>query len=129
MTNMTSGSKKNATKKRTTPKKRKGLKIWLILLFIQNALGVILILDLINRPADPARPYLLAALFIFSIIQLAGVFAVWFRPNWGFYTYAGAVIGTTSIGLVLTGSILILFYELLPVAITGWLFKDHLRSP
>jgi hypothetical protein len=117
------------TNKSKSPKLGKALKIWLILLFIQNALGVVLILDLINRPADPARPYLLAGLFFFSVIQLAGVFAIWFRPSWGFYAYAGAVIGTTSIGLVLTGSILIVFYELLPVAITGWLFKEHLRSP
>jgi hypothetical protein len=121
--------KKTTTKKSKPQKLGKALKIWLILLFIQNALGVVLILDLINRPADPARPYLLAGLFIFSVIQLAGVFAIWFRPAWGFYAYTGAVIGTTSIGLMLTGSILIVFYELLPVAITGWLFKDHLGGP
>lgn len=118
--------KKTTTKKSKTPKFGKTLKIWLILLFIQNALGVFLILDLINRPTDPARPYLLASLFFFSIIQLAGIFAIWFRPGWGFYAYTGAVIGTTGIGLALTGSLLIVFYELLPVAITGWLFKDHL---
>jgi hypothetical protein len=126
---MFSKPKKTTTNKSRPLKLRKALKVWLILLFIQNALGVVLILDLLNRPADPARPYLLAGLFFFSVIQLAGVFAIWFRPGWGFYTYAAAVIGTTSIGLVLTGSLLIVFYELLPVAITGWLFKDHLRSP
>jgi hypothetical protein len=120
---------KTTRNKSKPPKLGKTLKIWLILLFIQNALGVVLFLDLINRPADPAGPYLLAGLFFFSVIQLAGVFAIWFRPAWGFYAYAGAVIGTTSIGLVLTGSILIVFYELLPVAITGWLFKDRLRGP
>ena len=119
-------NKKSTTNQLKPPKLGKALKIWLILLFIQNALGIVLILDLINRPADPARPYLLAALFFFSVIQLAGVFAIWFRPAWGFYAYIGAVIGTTSIGLVLTGSILIVFYELLPIAITGWLFKDHM---
>lgn len=102
--------------------------LWLILLIIESLLGIILILDLTNRPEDPSRPYLLAALFILSTTKLVGVFGIWMWEKWGLYTYAGAVIGMTVIGLMLTGTTLIVFYELLPVAITGWLFREQIPN-
>jgi hypothetical protein len=104
-----------------------GLTIWLALLVIQSALGIYLILDLNNRPDDPSRPYLLAALFILSAAKLIGVLGIWLWKRWGLYTYAVSVIGMAIIGLMLTGTGLMIFYELLPVAITGWLVREKLQ--
>ena len=105
-------------------KRGTGLTIWLALLVIQSILGIVLILDLTKRPEDPSRPYMLAALFILTAIKLAGVFGIWIWKRWGLYTYAIAVVGIAVIGLVLTGSAFIVFYELLPVAITGWFLRE-----
>ena len=113
--------KKEAAKKTT---RGTGLTIWLALLGIQSALGIILILDLTKRPEDPSRPYLLAALFILTAVKLVGVFGIWIWKKWGLYTYAIAVVGIAIIGLTLTGSAMIVFYELLPVSITGWLLRE-----
>jgi hypothetical protein len=121
-------TRKNAAVEKSQPVERGiGLTIWLALLVIQSALGIYLILDLINRPADPSRPYLLAALFILSAAKLVGVLGIWLWKRWGIYTYAGAVVGIAIIGLMLTGTALMVFYELLPVAITGWLLREKLQ--
>ena len=118
-------SRKAAAAGQSEPIQRsKALTIWLVLLLVQSALGVYLILDLTKRPEDPTRPYLLAGLLILSVIQLAGISGIWLWKKWGLYAYAGAVVGTASIGLLLTGTLLIVFYELLPVAVTGWLLRD-----
>ena len=116
-----------ATHKEETTKKIKrgtGLTVWLALLVIQSALGIILIIDLTKQPEDPSRPYMLAALFILTAVKLAGVIGIWLWKRWGLYTYAVAVVGIAIIGLVLTGSALMVFYELLPVSITGWMLRE-----
>jgi hypothetical protein len=119
---------KNTAVKKSQPVERGiGLTIWLALLVFQSALGIVLILDLTNRPDDPSRPYLLAALFILSAVKLIGVLGIWLWKRWGLYTYAGAVVGIAIIGLMLTGTALMVFYELLPVAITGWLVREKLQ--
>ena len=119
--------KKAAGKPKHPVERGLGLTIWLALLVIQSLLGIILILDLNNRPEDPSRPYLLLALFIFSAAKLAGVLGIWLWKRWGLYTYVGAVIGTAIIGLALTGTMMMIFYELLPVAITGWLLREKMQ--
>lgn len=122
------------THKEVTVKKPKqirrgtGLTIWLALLVIQSALGIYLILDLTNRPEDPSRPYLLAALFILFAAKLTGLLGIWFWKLWGIYIYAGAAVGIAIIGLALTGTSLMVFYELLPVAITGWFLRGKQLS-
>ncbi|MEJ2711192.1 MAG: hypothetical protein P8074_26530 [Anaerolineales bacterium] len=119
---------KNTAVKKSQPVERGiGLTIWLALLVFQSALGIVLILDLTNRPDDPSRPYLLAALFILSAAKLVGVLGIWLWKRWGLYTYAGSVVVIAIIGLMLTGTALMIFYELLPVAITGWLLREKLQ--
>jgi hypothetical protein len=121
-------TRKNAAVEKSQQAERGiGLTIWLALLVIQSALGIFLILDLNNRPDDPARPYLLAALFILSAAKLVGVLGIWLWKRWGLYIYAGSVVVIAIIGLMLTGTGLMIFYELLPVAITGWLVREKLQ--
>ena len=117
-----------ASKKPQQIERGTGLTIWLALLVIQSVLGIILIMDLTNRPEDPSRPYLLAALFVLSAAKLVGVLGIWLWKRWGLYAYAGAVVGIAIIGLVLTGTALMIFYELLPVAITGWLLREKMQD-
>jgi hypothetical protein len=121
-------TRKNAVAKKAQQVERgTGLTIWLALLVIQSALGIILIMDLTNRPEDPSRPYLLTALFVLSAAKLVGVLGIWLWKRWGLYAYAGAVVGIAIIGLALTGTALMVFYELLPVAITGWLLREKMQ--
>jgi hypothetical protein len=116
-----------ASKKPQQIERSTGLTIWLALLVIQSAIGIILIMDLTNRPEDPSRPYLFTALFVLSAAKLVGVLGIWLWKRWGLYAYAGAVVGIAIIGLALTGTALMVFFELLPVAITGWLLREKMQ--
>ncbi len=122
-----------ATRKKATVNKTQqlergtGLTIWLALLVFQSVLGIVLIMDLTNRPEDPSRPYLLAALFVLSAVKLGGLLGIWLWKRWGLYAYAGTEVGIAILGLALTGTALMVFYELLPVAITGWLLREKMQ--
>ena len=102
------------------------LTIWLILLVFQSILAVILVLDLTKQPEDPSRPYIVGALFVISAVKLVGVLGIWLWKKWGLFCYASALVGISIIGLILTGNMGILFFELLPIAITGWLIREKL---
>jgi len=116
--------KKEVVKKSQSKTRGTGVTIWLILLVLQSALAIYMIQDLTKRPEDPSRPFILAALFLLSAVKLAGVLGIWLWKRWGLYIYLGSVVGVSIIGLVLTGNPGILFFELIPVVITGWLLKD-----
>ena len=101
-----------------------GLSIWLILLALMNLLTLVLIVGRARGPEMMSFPYLMAALLIFSAGKVVSVIGIWFWERWGLYVYAGSVIGTMAVGLMLTGTWLYAFNEILPLAILGWLLKD-----
>lgn len=107
-------------------KKERGLwlSIWLILIVLMNLLTLVLIVDRVNQPQAMIFPYLIAALFIFSAAKVVAAIGIWVWERWALYVYAGAVIGTMAVGLVLTGTWLYAFNEILPMAILGWMLKD-----
>lgn len=118
--------KKETEKKPQHIKRGTGLTIWLILLVFQSVLSIILVMDLTKQPEDPSRPFIVVALFIFSAVKLVGLLGAWLWKKWGLLAYAIAVVGIAIIGLLLTGNMGVLFFELLPVAITGWLVREKL---
>ncbi len=107
-------------------KKERGLwlSIWLILIVLVNLLTLALIVDRANQLEAMSFPYLMAALFVFSAAKVVAAIGIWVWERWALYVYAGAVIGTMVVGLVLTGTWLYAFNEILPLAILGWMLKD-----
>ena len=61
----------------------------------------------------------LPVLFIRSLASLISGIGMWNWKRWGIYLYAGAALVSIAAGLILTGSIFVVFYELLPIAILG----------
>ena len=107
-------------------KKERGpwLSVWLVLIALHSLLTVWLVLDLRKGPDTVAMPYLVAGIFIFALARLAGAVGIWIWKKWGLYAYIIGVVGSMVVGLILTGSILIVFNDILPLAILGWLLKD-----
>lgn len=96
----------------------------LILMVIINLLTLALIIGQAKSPQSMNYPYLMAGLFIFTAAKIVSAIGIWFWERWALYVYAGSVIGTIVIGLLLTGTGLFAFNEILPLAILGWLLKD-----
>ncbi len=107
-------------------KKERGLwlSIWLILIVLMNLMTLVLIVDRVKQPEAMSFPYLMTALLVFSAAKVVAAIGIWVWERWALYVYAGAVIGTMVIGLMLTGELLFAFNEILPIAILGWMLKD-----
>ena len=107
-------------------KKERGLwlSLMLVVIVLMNLLTLALIVGRAKGPATVSYPYLMAALLVFSAAKVVAAIGIWVWERWALYVYAGAVIGTIAIGLMLTGTWVFAFNEILPMAILGWLLKD-----
>lgn len=112
-------------KKKKTKHRGFWLSLVLVLMGISSLLSVFLILNYVQVPGtQPNYPWLLAGLFVATVAKLVAVVGIWFWEKWALYIYAGSVVATIAIGLMLTGTWLFTFNEVLPLAILGWLLKD-----
>ena len=100
------------------------LSIWLALIMLHSFISALIIYMIRRGPSDVSVPWLLAILFLASAIKLISAIAIWNWKRWGLYLYAGGVIATMVVGLMLTGSLLVVFSDILPLAVLGWLIKD-----
>ncbi len=114
----------------TTSNKRKQkasrgvfLSIWLGLMIVVNLVTFALIMDRV-KSSQVLFPYMLSLLLLITVAKIVATVGIWVWERWALYVYAGAVVGTIIIGLVLTGTWLFAFNEILPLAILGWLLRD-----
>ena len=107
-------------------KKTRGLwlSIWLILIILMNLLTLVMIVARAKGPEILSFPYLMAVLFLLSAAKVVAAIGIWVWERWALYVYAAAVVGTIAVGLMLTGTWVFAFNEILPMAILGWLLKD-----
>ena len=97
---------------------------WLILIILQGIFYSFLILYLRQRRSDPSPAWILIILFALSIADVVGAIATWHWKRWGFQLYALSTAVGIAVGLLLTGSQLIVFHDIIPLAILGYLLKD-----
>ena len=100
------------------------LSAWLILIILQGIFYSFLILYLRQRRSDPSPAWILIILFALSIADVVGAIATWHWKRWGFQLYALSTAVGIAVGLLLTGSQLIVFHDIIPLAILGYLLKD-----
>jgi hypothetical protein len=117
---MTSKNKKSSNSK----ERGTWLSIWLILIILHSILSVILIIDLTKQPDATTLPWYLSLLFIAAVAKIVAAVAIWLWERWGLYLYAGAILVSTIIGILMTGTLLIVFNDVLPLAILGYLLRN-----
>jgi hypothetical protein len=103
------------------------LSAWLIFIGLQGILYTFLILYLRGRRQDPSPAWLLVILFSLSLADIVAVIATWKWKKWGVQLYALSTFIGIAVGLVFTGSQLIVFHDIVPLAILGYLIKDKWR--
>lgn len=117
---MTSKNKKSSNSK----ERGTWLSVWLILIILHSILSVILIIDLTKQPDATTLPWYLSLLFIAAVAKIVAAVAIWLWERWGLYLYAGAILVSTIIGILMTGTLLIVFNDVLPLAILGYLLRN-----
>jgi len=100
------------------------LSAWLILVVLYNAFSVFLVWDLRAQQSAISAPWFWLLLLAPSVANILAAIAIWKWKNWGLVLYAISTTVAIAVGLLLTASQLIVFHEIIPLAILGYLIKD-----
>lgn len=114
--------KKNAGQ--VTRERGTWLSLWLILIAVHGLFAAGLIWYLRAQSSESSPSWMLAILFVLGIADIVAAIAAWFWKKWGLWLYTVSTVVGIAVGLVLTRSQLIVFHDIIPLAILGWLIKD-----
>lgn len=109
-----------------TPAKERGgwLTAWLGLILLHSILASYLIFYLRQQQSESSPSWVLTLLFLLSIADIVAVIAIWYWKKWGLMLYAISTVAGIILGLILTRSQLIVFHDIVPLAILGYLIRD-----
>ena len=124
-------SKGNRPVKKSAKKERGTLLSVLIgLIFLHSVIAVLLGYVTLKDEYAIYRTWVVVGLSLLSLLDIVAAVGLWYWKKWAIYLYAITRVIATSIHLMLTGSLLVVFYDLLPVAILGYVIdlqsKRHL---
>jgi hypothetical protein len=111
-----------------TPDKERGgwLTAWLILILLHGIIASVLIFYLRQQQSESSPAWVLSLLFLLSIADIVAAIAMWYWKKWGLMLYLFSTVAGIAIGLILTRSQLIVFHDIIPLAILGYLVRDKL---
>ena len=101
------------------------LSAWLILIMIHGVFATFLVLDALKQQYAPSKPLIMASLIFISVATVIAAIAIWYWKKWGLYLYAIATVVGIVTHIVMTGSLLVVFYDIIPPAILGYLLNSH----
>jgi hypothetical protein len=70
-------------------------------------------------------PWLWVAAFAVGIATIVAALALWYWKRWGLYLYLAAAVASGVIGVITFPTFGIAFYNLIPVAILGWILNSQ----
>lgn len=117
-----STSKPQAKKERGT-----WLSSWLIFIMVHGIIATILVGYLQQQGQITRFPWALPVLVALSLADIVAGIAAWFWKKWGLTLYAIATVVGIVVGLIATASQLIVFHDIIPLVILGFLVKDKLE--
>jgi len=100
------------------------LSLVLVLIVIHSIFTIWFIYNAQQASESTSTPWFIGALVLVAIAKFIAAFAIWNWKKWGLYLFAVSVVVSVILGLILTGWWLIIFNEVLPLAILGWLIRD-----
>jgi membrane protein YdbS with pleckstrin-like domain len=100
------------------------LSLWLILILLHGIFASGLIWYLRAQRSDPSPSWMLAILFVLAIADIVAAVAAWYWKKWGLWLYTISTVIGIVVGLVLTASQLIVFHDIIPLAILGYLVRN-----
>jgi hypothetical protein len=126
-----SKAKSTPAKGKQTPKRKErsiGLTIVLVLIMVHSILTAFAYVRFTNNPTSSITPWIVTALFIAAVAKFVAAVAIWKWERWGITLFLGATLVDVAVGILLTGTTLIAFNEILPVAILAWLVRDRMQD-
>jgi len=106
-------------------KKERGfwLSLLLVIVFIRNIAGAIAIWGIRESQDETTAPLLITLLVVLALADVVSAVAMWFWKQWGFYLFliSSAVAGT--VGLLMTGFLMMFIGAILPAAFLGYIMR------
>jgi len=81
--------------------------------------------DLLNR-GNIDRSLLVILLIFVAIADIVALFGIWVWKKWGWYLLIASTISSIILGLIATATQLIVFHDVLPLVILGWVYRGRL---
>jgi hypothetical protein len=117
-------SKTGGAAKRPAKKERGALLSFLIgLILLHGILASYLAFSSLKEVYRDSTSWILIVLALISLADIVAAFAMWRWKKWGIVLYAATKVVAAVIHLMLTGSLLVVFYDLLPVVFLGYVIN------
>jgi hypothetical protein len=115
-------SVKGPTKKAVHKQRGTLLSVLIVLIGLHGILGAYV--GYVSLKTEYVKaPWALALLTLVSVAALVAAVAIWYWKQWGITLYAVVCIVQAAVHLALTGSLLVVFYDILPVAILAYVIN------
>jgi uncharacterized membrane protein (DUF2068 family) len=97
----------------------------LVLIALHGVAAAYLILYL-RADRDPeALVWIAPTLFALAVADIIAAVAIWFWKKWGLKLYAISTVIGIAVGLIVTASQLVVFHDIIPLVILGYIIKDR----
>jgi hypothetical protein len=97
-------------------------------MMLHGIFAAFLVLYLREQGGRTAPPWVLLVLFVLASAHVVAALAIWEWKQWGLILYAVVTVVSMAVGLILSGTQLWVFHEVIPLAILGYLIKDKTKA-
>ena len=104
------------------------LSIWLIFIMLHGIIATILVLYLRQQEHITRFPWALPVLLVLSLADIVAGIGAWNWKKWGLTLYAISTAAGIIVGLIVTASQLVVFHDIIPLVILGFLVKGKLQD-
>ncbi len=116
-------SPKGAKNKQVVKKRGTLLTILVILIFLHAIFATFLGYSTLKQDYIGSKSLILVVLFIVSLADIVAAIGIWSWKKWAIYLYAVTRVVAIVMHIILTGSTWVVFYDLLPVVILGYVIN------
>ena len=123
------GKTKNKSTTKGQPKKpvrkQRGtlLTILLVVILLHSIFASYLAYYTLKEDYSGSATWIIVSLVLVTLGNLVAAVGMWFWKKWAVYLYGAMAVVAGIVHIVLTGSTMVLFYDLIPVVILGYVIR------
>lgn len=121
--NKSSSTSKGQPKKPVRKQRGTLLTILLVVILLHSILASYLAYITLKEDYIGFANWIIVSLVLVTLGNLVAAIGMWFWKKWAVYLYGAMAVLAGVVHLVLTGSTMVLFYDLIPVAILGYVIS------
>ncbi len=99
------------------------LSLLLVIVFIRNIVGAIVIWGIRESQDEITAPLLITLLVVLALADVVSAVAMWLWKQWGFYLFLISSAAAGTVGLFMTGFLMMFIGAILPAAILGYIMR------